>query len=1056
MGIRLLGTLEVIDAAGESIDIGGAPPRVILALLVAAEGRVVPVDGLIDAVWDDSPPPSASGTLQTYVSRLRRALDEVGGAIVRAPAGYRLEIDHTAVDVHRFESLADEGRGLLEAGDAAGARAVLVEAEQLWRGPALIEVRDRTRVAGFARRLDDRRLAAVEHRVEAELALGRHTTVVAELAQLVGEHPLREGLWELLAIARYRSGMQAEALRAINHARDTLVESLGVEPGARLRNLEQAILCHDPTLDLSAPIEPRGAVAPARLAAGLAPPPVPTRSSMFGRDHELGALTHELDEAAAGHPRIAVLQGEAGVGKTRLVEELAALAGERGSHVVWGRALEGGAAPAYWPWLAILREMRTAHAPRSSDALDQLLDAAGGHAAWAAIADRSQLLDGVLGLLTPSATGCPLVVVVEDVQWADVESLELATHVASGLTSGAVLIVFTLREGDDARRDGVIALLAAVARRGSALRLRVRGLEPDATAALLAEVSGRPIDRSLAEAMHERVDGNPFYAIELQRLLDAEGVTDAAAVTTVAVPVGVRDVVRQRLTRLPAPTLDLLRLAAVAGRDIDVEILSAASGRPIDASLDDLEVALDHGVLADAGPRAGLRFAHAIVREVLVDDLSSLRRARLHLSIADAIVACVEGDEEVELVAEHLWAAVPLGVGRRAADALDRAAEIAIVRFAVGTACDLLGRSLELRRAAGSQPDDEAAELDTLLKLVWALRARGGYQGGLGHYARGAELASRLGRHEDELEMQWAEWAGHSTGCDFERALPLAIGFRDRAESSDDQLVSFAGLTAWAIHCWHGGDLHAADRTFARVAQLRPAVAAIARELSLAAEIVVLANAFALYLDEQVGRLEDPDGAFAVAAAAVEGNFPKAIIWTFACTSAASVGDIDRVERSSRHVLDAEAGETLGFWGSQARMHQGAALIALGQVDEGRQLFDVGRKAYDAAGMRTGLVLMHAAAASAEITAGDLVRAARHVAMAQDELLGGEGWPAPFVLLVSAALAEARGESDDEVADLRQQAEEVALAQGAVAVAAAGVGAALLGSTTAPSRQHAR
>ncbi len=1035
MGIRLLGTLEVVDADGVALDIGGAQPRTILALLAAAGGRVVSVDALVDAIWGESPPASAAGTLHSYISRLRRALRVVDVPILRDPAGYRLAAGADDVDMTRFEALADAGRAALEAGDPARARDLLADAEQLWRGPALLEVRDRPRLTGIARRLDDRRLAATEDRLAAELALGRHAALVGELAQLTDEHPLREGLWELLALARYRSGMQADALRAIAEAREVLVEGLGVEPGARLRDLERAILDQDPRLDPLPRPDPRPNADPEPVGP---PPPEPShdppgRVPLVGRAAELGPLRRAFATAVGGRPGVAIVRGEAGVGKTRLVEELAHEATGQGCRVVWGRCLEGGVAPAHWPWLSVVRPLRGDDPHAGGDEIGQLLDATGavGPTPPPAVAsgDRSVLLDGVLDLLGRSVEDQPLLVVIEDLQWADPESVELATQVASGLTTGRVLLVLTLREGEDTTSDGVLALLAAASRRSGTCHLHLRGLPAEATTELLTQVSGRTVDDGLARAVHERTDGNPFYAIELQRLLDAEGAVDRASAARVAVPVGVRDVVRQRLARLPSTTIELLSVAAVAGRDLDVELVAGAAGRTVDACLDDLDVAIEHRLLVENGP--GLRFSHALVREVVVDELSPVRRARTHLAVADALQALGRDEAQAEVVAEHLWAAAPIGAGRRAADALDRAAAVAIGRFAVATASDLLGRALELRRTAGHDP---AAELATLVSLVWALRARGGYQGPVDHYARAAHLAEGLGRHDVALEMQWAEWAGHDTACDFDRARPVAGRFRDRAAASEDPMVRVAGDTAWAIQCWHDGDLVAAADAFARVAQARAALAP--DDLSLAAELIVLSTAFGLYIDEQVGRLDDPEAAFAAAAAAVDGNFPVAIIWCLACTSATSAGDLDRLERCCRRVLDAEAGETLGFWGSQARMYLGAVLVATGRAEEGRALFTTGHDGYLGAGMRTGLALMLAAAASAEVAAGDIARATHHLERAQQELDRGEGWPVPYVLLAAADVAEATGAPAAEVARLRAEAATRARHQGAVVAAA--------------------
>ena len=1036
MPVGLLGTLEVVGDDGRPVEIGGAQPRVVLALLVAEAGRVVATDTLLDAVWGDEPPASAVGTLQTYVSRLRRVLGAVGATIEREPAGYRLVIEPEELDVHRFEVLADEGRAALDAGDPERARSILVEAAAMWRGPALLEVRDRMQASGLARRLVERRLAVIEDRLTAELAMGRHAAIVGELAQLVTDHPLREGFWALLATARYRAGQQADALRAIADARHTLVEELGVEPGPRLREIEAAILAQDQALDATPRVTPAPAAEPVPPSAPVVPPVPDTadQDPMVGRGDELEALHQALAEALGGSACVAVVQGEAGVGKTRLVEELAAEAAGRGARVVWGRSLEGDAAPAYWPWLGALRPLRAGRTDGADASVDQLLDATGALPA-APAADRPLLLDGVLQLLVPDAQAEPVVAVLEDVQWAGSESLELLAQVVAGLDRGRLLLVLTFREGEDASQPLLVAALAAASRRPGTRRIRLRGLAAADTAALLAQVHGGSVDGEVARVVHERADGNPFYAIELVRLLASEGMVHDADLARSAVPLGVRDVVRQRLAALPPETVELLQLAAAAGRDLDVELLSRASGRSIGLCLDDLEVALRHQLLVESGDRVGPRFSHALVREVVVGDLSALRRARTHLLVADAIEASGRGDDEAEILAEHLWAAAPIGVGRRAADALDRAAEVAIRRFAVRAAVDLLERSLQLRRAAGGDDEAATAELGTLSALVWALRAQQGYQGGMAHYARGADLARRLGRADVELEMLWAEWAAHETACDFEQARPAAERFRARAEESDDPLVQMTGYATWAIQCWHDGDLRSSHESFGRAHDAKTALARRPDELSLAGAVHALTTGFRLYMAEQVGELDDPDAAFAAAAADATSDFRRAMTLGFACASATSAGALARVERCGRAALEAEGAESLGFWGSQARMYLGAALMGSGRLEEGRPLFETGHAAYRAAGARLGTALMLAAAASAEAVAGDLARAKEHLQLARDEADLGERYALPAVLLASADVDEAAGAPAGQVRRQREEAEAVARDQGAVVLA---------------------
>ncbi|HVL27239.1 MAG TPA: AfsR/SARP family transcriptional regulator, partial [Acidimicrobiales bacterium] len=237
MRYRLLGPLEVLDDAGERVDVGGRQPRILLAVLLVAGGRRVTIDALVDAIWGEDPPASATGTVQSYVSRLRRRFGDEQ-SLAWDEAGYRLDVGPEQVDSRRFEALAEEGRSWLAAGRFEEARAVLQEAEALWRGPALADFADLEFARGAAARLEQQRLAATEDRLAAELALGRHAAVVGELAELVDANPLREGLRMQLALALYRSGRQAEALRALADAGRTLREELGIEPSRQLRDLE--------------------------------------------------------------------------------------------------------------------------------------------------------------------------------------------------------------------------------------------------------------------------------------------------------------------------------------------------------------------------------------------------------------------------------------------------------------------------------------------------------------------------------------------------------------------------------------------------------------------------------------------------------------------------------------------------------------------------------------------------------------------------------------------------------------------------------------------------
>ena len=254
MDFRILGPLEAWDG-GREITLGGPKPRALLAVLLLHANEVVSADRLIDEVWGDDSPEDAAAALRVNVSRLRKALPP--DALTTRSPGYVLRIEPDALDLHRFERLVDEGRGLLARGLAADGSERLRGALSLWRGPALVDFA----YEGFAQaaiaRLEEIKLAAVELRIDTDLALGRHDELVGELEGLVAEHPLRERPRGYLMTALYRSGRQAEALDAYRDARRALVDGLGIEPGTALQELERAILLQDPSLDLEAPAPAR-------------------------------------------------------------------------------------------------------------------------------------------------------------------------------------------------------------------------------------------------------------------------------------------------------------------------------------------------------------------------------------------------------------------------------------------------------------------------------------------------------------------------------------------------------------------------------------------------------------------------------------------------------------------------------------------------------------------------------------------------------------------------------------------------------------------------------
>ncbi|HZD16614.1 MAG TPA: BTAD domain-containing putative transcriptional regulator [Actinomycetota bacterium] len=294
MEFRILGPVEVLGEEGP-LNLGGPKQRAVLAHLLLRAGHVVPIDVLIAQLWGDDPPDAARRTLQAYVSRLRRILGEerIEG---RSP-GYVLRVAPGELDADGFGSLVTEARGELLT-DPGAAVEMLEEALGLWRGPALGDLSDEASLGGEIARLDELRLSAIEEKVSAEFALGRHARLVGELEALTAEHPLRERLWGDLMLALYRSGRQADALGAFRRARGILSEELGIDPSRRLRRLHDRILAQDPALS-----------APSRPVPALGPEPTPVPGELAP------------DSVLAGY-RIEGLLGRGGMSTVYVVEDL--------------------------------------------------------------------------------------------------------------------------------------------------------------------------------------------------------------------------------------------------------------------------------------------------------------------------------------------------------------------------------------------------------------------------------------------------------------------------------------------------------------------------------------------------------------------------------------------------------------------------------------------------------------------------------------------------------------------------------------------------------------
>ncbi len=685
----MLGPVEA-QRDGGVLGLGGIRQRAVVARLLVAGQEVVPVDRLLDDLWEGSPPRAALGVLQAYVSNLRRVLEpdraprSPASLLVSRAPGYVLQCPS---DADRFVSLLTTGSERLALGDGGGAVAALDEGLALWRGGAYADFADEAWAQPEIVRLGELRLVAREQRFAAALVLGESGRLVPDLEQLAGEFPLREGLWRLLALALYRSGRHPEALVALRRCRDTLRVEFGLDPSASLLELEQSILVQDPSLGQTVPL-PVSPV-PSAVQTEVRDNPDAPRRAVFGRETAMAELRSAAAEALTGRPGMVVVAGEAGIGKSWLVETFAAELAERGWRPLWGRCHDTSGAPALWPWLQVFEELEATVA--LPPVLRDLLDGQGEAASTSMTARdaRFRQHEAVRRYLLDAAGSAPVLVVLEDLQWADAASAQLLADVFSVARSGRLLLLATTRAPE--LQQQVMHRLD----RAGGRRVALSGLGPQHLADLAA-IEGHVLAGDL---LHARTGGNPYLARETLRLVGQVGAERALT----QVPDGVGELVRQRYAILGPEAQTMLQAAAVLGRDIDLDLLREVSGQAEEEVWDGVDAAVLTGVLVQG--RAGtFEFTHDLLREVIYADLAPLRRSRLHARVVQVLESRALPD--VSRLAEHAYAAGSLARGQATRWSV-AAAEQAHSRLAHEDAARWWGRAVESHAA---QPDADPGE----------------------------------------------------------------------------------------------------------------------------------------------------------------------------------------------------------------------------------------------------------------------------------------------------------------------------------------------------------
>lgn len=490
-----------------------------------------------------------------------------------------------------------------------------------------------------------------------------------------------------------------------------------------------------------------------------------------GRQRERATLQAQLDQALAGERGIALIAGEPGIGKTRLVEELAAEAARRGALVLWGRCVEGEGAPAFWPWVQILRAYAGERDPAGlraelgagagdialllpelQERLNLAIPASLGEPEQA----RFRLFDSLTRFLRRAAETQPLALILEDLHWADLPSLRLLQFLARELPTGRLWLLCTYRDAPLERGQPLAVALAELARAANSERMVLQGLPESNVARFIQGLAGTAPSAALVTIVARQTEGNPFFIIEVVRLLASTGQLDrfdrlspqpSGLRTHLPLPQTVREVINRRLERLSADGQRALGVASVIGREFDLRLLGPLVDLPGERLLDLLdEAAAARVALAEPELPGRFRFAHALVRETLYGDLPPGRRLRLHRQVGELLERWYpsEPDRYLAELAYHFEQAAPLGVADRAVAYAQQAGDRARELLAYEEAARHYQRALQIL-AADTSPSATARRLALLLALGQAQWLAGESDLARATYQRVAEAARRAG-----------------------------------------------------------------------------------------------------------------------------------------------------------------------------------------------------------------------------------------------------------------------------------------------------------------------
>lgn len=662
--IHLLGDLE-LWRDGQIVSPDAWPSRKarqLLGILVTHCKRTLSSDELIEWLWPDLGPESARNSLWVAVSRLRRVLEpqKAGGVtsafILTDPPGYRFDpAERCEIDVDAFLALVRGGQACQQQDQWAPAIAAYLAAQVLYRGDYLAQDPYEEWAVLTRERLRQTFLEMKANLAACHLALGRCQEALDHARQVLGQDPCRESAWRLVMEAHYRQGEQDRALRAFERCQAVLADELGVDPLPETRALHERILQTPPAL-------------PRRPTAAL-PPAIALRLPFVGREREWTQLSGVLQQALDGWGQVVFVAGEPGIGKTRLLEELAGLATARGARVLTGCCYEMEQNMAYAPVVEALRSLFAAMPagpppwpPAQLSVVAELLPEL--RQTWPDLpphhplppdAEHTRLLTSLAQVIQLCAQGEPLVLLFDDLQWADPSSLQLVHYLARQSEEQPLLLVGAYRSTHLVHGHALTAMRQRLARQNRLVELSLTPFREDDVVLLLRILGNRDSGDTLARRLYHETEGHPFFLAEVLQTLTQEEL-DLAAITEATglderwpLPPGVRTVALGRLDRLAADDRALLDHASVVGREFALSLLARFLDRPERALAEQAERLCARGFLRPRQPDR-YEFGHDLMRRATYEALSDPRRRLLHRQLADLLLA---QDAPAGAVASH-------------------------------------------------------------------------------------------------------------------------------------------------------------------------------------------------------------------------------------------------------------------------------------------------------------------------------------------------------------------------------------------------------------------